>query len=259
MVLIRTKLFSINLKIQFLPQSDHTLFHSIKIQQSLFGQTAALTCTDLPNFEGVYTMRIGHIQSLELRKTCKRRCGCLRETTLTNIVAAKVSRHITLSSTTGRLMPYREEGTRFRVIRSTLLCHQGFQEYIKDYISCVMSGFILRIFFPLWRCGPTRAMASSFLRFLGHTQRRITFGRTPLDEWSARRKEPYLTTHNTHSRQTYMPPVGFEPTVSARERSQTYALDRAANGTGFILRILFHIHWYSKGKYCIMTSLCNMA
>ena len=34
------------------------------------------------------------------------------------------------------------------------------------------------IFF-LWRCGPTRAMAS-FLRFLDHTQRRTTVGRTPL-------------------------------------------------------------------------------
>ena len=29
-----------------------------------------------------------------------------------------------------------------------------------------------------------------------------------------------------------MPPVGFEPTVSAGERPQTYALDRAANGIG---------------------------
>jgi len=35
--------------------------------------------------------------------------------------------------------------------------------------------------FFLWCCGPTRAMASSFLRFLDHTQRRITVGRTPLD------------------------------------------------------------------------------
>jgi len=35
---------------------------------------------------------------------------------------------------------------------------------------------------PLWRCGTTRTMASSFLRFLDHTQRRITVGRTPLDE-----------------------------------------------------------------------------
>ena len=29
-----------------------------------------------------------------------------------------------------------------------------------------------------------------------------------------------------------MPPVGFEPTISAGKRPQTYALDRAATGTG---------------------------
>ena len=29
-----------------------------------------------------------------------------------------------------------------------------------------------------------------------------------------------------------MPAVGFEPTISAGERPQTYALDGAANGTG---------------------------
>jgi len=29
-----------------------------------------------------------------------------------------------------------------------------------------------------------------------------------------------------------MPPVGFEPTIPASERPQTYALDRAATGNG---------------------------
>ena len=87
----------------------------------------------------------------------------------------------------------------------------------------------------LWRCGPTRVRASSCLRFLGHTQWRITVGRTPLDEWPARRRDLYLKTHNTHNRQTSMPPVGFEPTISAGERPQTYALDRAAIGTGDLI------------------------
>ena len=41
-----------------------------------------------------------------------------------------------------------------------------------------------------------------FWGFLDHTQRRTTVGRTPLDEWSARRRDLYLTTHNTHNRQT---------------------------------------------------------
>ena len=48
-------------------------------------------------------------------------------------------------------------------------------------------------------------MDSSFVRFLCHTQRRTTVGRTPLDEWSARRRDLYLTIHNTHNRQIPMP------------------------------------------------------
>jgi hypothetical protein len=34
-----------------------------------------------------------------------------------------------------------------------------------------------------------------------------------------------------------MPSVGFEPTISAGERPQTYALDRAVTGTGHIMSI----------------------
>jgi len=36
-----------------------------------------------------------------------------------------------------------------------------------------------------------------------------------------------------------MPPVGFETTISTGERPKTYDLDRAATGTGTILRITF--------------------
>ena len=61
-------------------------------------------------------------------------------------------------------------------------------------------------------------MEHLFLMFLDHTQRRTGFGRTPLDEWSARRRDLYLTTHDTHNRQISMPPVGFKPTISAGER-----------------------------------------
>ena len=74
--------------------------------------------------------------------------------------------------------------------------------------------------------------------FLDHTQQRTTVGRTSLDKWSARRRDLYLTTHNTHNRQTSMPPVGFEPTISAGERPQTFALDRTATGTNDILIIM---------------------
>ena len=57
--------------------------------------------------------------------------------------------------------------------------------------------------------------------FLDHTQRCTTVGRTPLDEWSASRRDLYLTTHDTHNRQISMLPVGFEPTISAGERLRT--------------------------------------
>ena len=73
-----------------------------------------------------------------------------------------------------------------------------------------------------------------FLRFLDHTQRRTTVGRTPLEESAAGRRDLCLTTHNTHNRQTSMPTAVFEPTISAGERPQTYALDRAATRTGMM-------------------------
>jgi len=77
------------------------------------------------------------------------------------------------------------------------------------YTDCAISAHIYYSNFFLWRCDPTRAIASSFLMFLDHTQRRTTVGRTPLDEWSARRKYLYQTTHNTHNRQISMPPGGI--------------------------------------------------
>jgi len=80
-------------------------------------------------------------------------------------------------------------------------------------------------YFFLWRCGPRWAV---FMKLLDNTQRRTTVGRTPLDEWSARRRDFYLTTHNIHNRQTSILPAGFEPTLSAFKRPQTYALDPAA-------------------------------
>jgi hypothetical protein len=49
--------------------------------------------------------------------------------------------------------------------------------------------------------------------------RHTTVGRTPLDERPARRRDLYLTTHNTHKRQTSMTQVGFEPTIPGSERS----------------------------------------
>jgi hypothetical protein len=64
------------------------------------------------------------------------------------------------------------------------------------------------------------------------TLRHTTVGRTPLDEGPARRRDLYLTTHNTHNKQTSMPPVGFEPTIPVSERPKTHALDSTVTGIG---------------------------
>jgi len=48
--------------------------------------------------------------------------------------------------------------------------------------------------------------------YRGFTIRHTTLGRTPLDEWSARRRDP-LTAHNTLKRLTSKPPAGFEPAI----------------------------------------------
>ena len=66
-------------------------------------------------------------------------------------------------------------------------------------------------------------------KFLG-TPLHTTLGGTPLDKWSAWRRDLCLTTHRTHKRQTFMPPTGFETAIPGCERSQNHALDRAANG-----------------------------
>ena len=70
-----------------------------------------------------------------------------------------------------------------------------------------------------------------------HTHTR-THGRTPLNEWSARRIRRYL--HNAQQRdESSMPSVRFEPAILAIERLQSYyALDRTTIWIGFqVLRI----------------------
>jgi hypothetical protein len=53
-------------------------------------------------------------------------------------------------------------------------------------------------YYYLLLCSPARAMASSLTRFRDHTQWRATVGRIPLDAWSVRRRDLYLTTHTTN-------------------------------------------------------------
>jgi len=132
-----------------------------------------------------------------------------------------------------------------------------FEKHVLQFYSClsVRIPYYICSFF-LFAVAP-RPNASHGLLILevsrSHTKRGTTVGRTPLDEWWARRRDLYFTTHNTHNRQTSMLPVGFEPTIAAGERPQTYALDCAATGTGYICSlpavILLTLRWLMSYIY----------
>jgi hypothetical protein len=66
-----------------------------------------------------------------------------------------------------------------------------------------------------------------------HSFRHTTLRRNFLGEWSARRRDLYLTTHNSLNRQTSMAPVRFEPAIPVSKHPQTHALRRAATGISY--------------------------
>ena len=74
------------------------------------------------------------------------------------------------------------------------------------------------------RDSPPWASASSFTRYLHHTQRRATVGRIPLDEWSAHRRDLYLTTNNTHNRQTSMPADRIRTCIPSKRTTTKYTV-----------------------------------
>ena len=105
-----------------------------------------------------------------------------------------------------------------RMIKQLVVCIESchYWKYIKLFgikgpkiIGSIFKSIVLKIPASFLFCvrAPQWAKAYSFTRFLDHTQRRTTVGRTPLDEWSALRRDLYLTTHDTHNRQIYMPPA----------------------------------------------------
>jgi hypothetical protein len=67
-----------------------------------------------------------------------------------------------------------------------------------------------------------------------------TFGKIPLDEWSALRRDLYLTTHNSHRRQISFLSARFEPAFPASAWPQTHTLDREA------IRIDISAYWSTK-------------
>ena len=76
-------------------------------------------------------------------------------------------------------------------------------------ITAITVYIYIYIYFSLWRFDPIPGhgllQRRSAITLIGHTP----LGWTPLDGWSNRRIDLHLTTHNTHKRQTSMPPRGI--------------------------------------------------
>jgi hypothetical protein len=112
---------------------------------------------------------------------------------------------------------------------------------INQYLSYTPIKFVTFFSWPDSRSGPTPPHSWG----LEITLRHITL-RSTLDEWSARRRHPYLTTHNTQQEKDIHVPCGFEPALPASERLQTHTLDGAATG---ICPLTF-IGTKNPGKQC---------
>jgi hypothetical protein len=110
------------------------------------------------------------------------------------------------------------------------------------------------------------------LRGFAITLRHTTIGRTPLDEWSARCRDLWQYTA-LNKRQTSKSPSGFEPTIPASERPQTYPLGCAATGIGHfsvlrklieglkgtpLLHSLFVSHIALPNSLWLLASTCNL-
>ena len=100
-----------------------------------------------------------------------------------------------------------------------------------------------------------------FTRFLDHTQRRTTVGRTPLNEWSVRHRDLYLTTHNNHNRQISMPPEVLRILITLKNPMVSAGFEPANLGTKGQHATsrppkLLGKDWYERG--CRLDKLTNV-
>ena len=78
--------------------------------------------------------------------------------------------------------------------------------------------------FVVWSLLPTHYVYRGLkLHLITLYDTHTAFVMTPLEERSAHRRDKYLKTHNSHNRQTSMPPTGFEQAIPANKWPQTYA------------------------------------
>ena len=88
----------------------------------------------------------------------------------------------------------------------------------------VISFFLIGFLF--WLLLPTLCRCSGYCCSSSHSMTN-TLGRTPLDEWSTRRRNLYVTTPITYTRQIFKLPGGFKPAFPASKWPQTRTLAHA--------------------------------
>jgi hypothetical protein len=97
-------------------------------------------------------------------------------------------------------------------------CGEARQSYSGRTIRDILLLLLLLLLF-YWLLQPTlRVLASTVLRFRDHTQGHTAVGRTPLDEWSARRRDLYVT-NTQHSQQTNIHALGGIRTRNSSRRA----------------------------------------
>ena len=131
-----------------------------------------------------------------------------------------------------------------KMFKRLLTRRENTAQYFNCY-TCLISFSVVFFFLLVLRHNAGHGL---LIHEVSRAQWRTTDGRIPLDKGSGSRRDLYLTAHNNHNRQTFMSPAGFEPTISAGERTQTYALDRSAIGTGWSVFIVNN-YYYNKIKW----------
>jgi hypothetical protein len=132
-------------------------------------------------------------------------------------------------------VPHGQSGHMWKIVPPPGFDPQTMQPVASSYTNFAIPATLVnvRIFF----CGATAPSGPGPPHYQGFTitLRHTTLHMTPLDEWSAWCIDLHMITHNTQTRQTFIFPVGFEPTIPASEQPQTHALDRVATRMGNIL------------------------
>ena len=107
------------------------------------------------------------------------------------------------------LQQWCKNASQYHIIRTLTILLNLHSYAVYFYVECKYTYIYI---FPLPSMVRQPLMGQGFLSVkVSQSVTHTTFGTTPLDKWSAQRRDFCLTTHNTHKRQASMPPAAFRP------------------------------------------------